>query len=332
MSFVVPCEKTLNGKKKREMNLKSYTDIFVIINVVPTFIVLIIGLILRYCFFKKSERLMLLIMKGIVSRKNIDKKCTYLVCNMKLPAPSSGLWRMVYKTTPFYLYSVFIIILCVYVFFLTAIIDVTYKCIHDPDLDCFKKKDDVKLSDNDEPPVNCSTISRDDFVTCYRLTFLDPERTFVGAATVYLLFKIANIGLLVVAHIMLSMAKVMKKRSSWLCFKLGFAFLIVVALFLPAMLSIYVVEVKSTFRKVSFTVLLQVIAVAVVVGYFVIAVPWEHFCGNDEYYEDVSLPDNDVGSGDDLPDNDDGSGDELIGFRRMSHDSVQQNYDNYGTI
>ncbi len=316
------------------MNLKSYAYIMAIMNVVPTSIVLIIGLILRYYFFKKSERLMLIIMKGIVSRKNIDKKCTYLVCNMKLPAPSSGLWRRFRRTTPFYLYSLFIIAMCVEVFLFTALIDVTYKCIHDPDLDCFKKKDDVKLTDTsaDNEPVNCSTISRDDFVICYRLTPFDPERAFVGAATAYLLFKMINIGLLVVAYIMLSMAQMMKKRSSWLCFKLGFTFFIVVALFLPAMLSIFVVEVESTFRKVSITVLLQVTAVAWVVGFFVIAIPWGHFHGNDEYYEDVSLPDNDDGNGDDLPDNDDGSGDELIGFRRMSHDSVQQNYDNYGTI
>ncbi len=245
--------------------------------------------------------------------------------------------------TGLYAYSGFIIGLCFQTFFLVAIVDVTYECIHDPDWDCFKKKDDVKLSNTyayNESPVNCSTISRDDFVTCYRLTFLDPERAFVGAATAYLLFKMINIGLLVVAHIMLSMAQIMTKITL-LYFKIGFAIFILVALCVPPILSIFVVEVESTFRKVSFTVLLQVIAVAVVVGYFVIAVPWEHFRGNDEYYENVSLPDNDDGSGDDLPDNDDGSGDDLpdnddgsgewIGIRE-SHDNVELNYDNYGTI
>ena len=91
--------------------------------------------------------------------------------------------------------SLFIVAICIQCFFLIAIVDVSYECIHDPDLDCFKKKDDVKLSDTvayDESPVNCSMISKDDFVICYRMTAFDPGRAFIGAAAGYLLFKMLN--------------------------------------------------------------------------------------------------------------------------------------------
>ena len=159
-------------------------------------------------------------------RRRHQKKCR----------PQTNLLRLqqetfLIKSTTFFFKSLLIISLCVQCFFLLAITDVTYQCIHDPDVDCFKKKDDVKLSDTnvyDESPVNCSLISRDDFVICYRISAFDAERAFIGAAAGYLLFKFLNFSFLVVSYIMIWMAQKFEKftfrclslwflSSFWLC-------------------------------------------------------------------------------------------------------------------
>ena len=266
------------------MNLKNYSGIIFAVTFVPAFIVFTTGVILWY-FYRKSERLMLIIMKGVISRKNIDKKPTYLICNRKLPSSSRR---------HFMLNSLCVIAICVQCFFLIAIVDVTYNCNNDPDLDCFKKKDDVKLSDTfayDESPVNCSTISKDDFLICYRISAFDPERAFIAAAAGYLLFKMLNFGLLVVAHTMLWIAQKFKKRTL-LLFKLGFCSFFTVVIYVPLILRIYVDDVESAFRKMSYTLLVQFGILLFVILHFVARLPWEKFCESVEYYGDASLPDN----------------------------------------
>ncbi len=269
------------------MDLTSYSTIIIIIVLLPLILVFIIGLIVWYCFRKSESFMLLTIMKGIISRKNIDKTPTYLICNRKL-SPSS-LYRFM-----LYLNSLFIIALCVQLCFLFAIVDVTYECINDPDMDCFKKKHDVKLSDTyayDASPVNCSTISKDDFVICYRLTAFDPGRAFVGAAAGYLSFKMVNFALLVVAYIMLWMAQKLETKKLFY-FKFGFLFFILIVILIPLTLRIFVDEVESAFRKVSYTVLFQFFLLLVVIIHFVVGLPWKVFAESDEYYGDVSLPSN----------------------------------------
>ncbi|CAB4044175.1 Hypothetical predicted protein, partial [Paramuricea clavata] len=195
--------------------------------------------------------------------------------------------------------SLFVIALCVQCFFLVAIVDVTYECIHDPDLDCFRKKDDVKLSDtpNDDSPVNCSTISSHDFVTCYRLTAFDPERAFIGAAAGYLLFKMLNFCLLIVAHSLLWAAK--KWGSKMVYIKFGLVIAFTMAICVPAILRIYLDEVESAFRKMSYTVLVQIGSLLCLLYYFV-ALPWDVFVKSEEYYGDASSPDNVDANGNEL--------------------------------
>jgi Na+/melibiose symporter-like transporter len=53
------------------MDYKSYTTIIFLITVVPAILVIIICLNV-WRRYPKSEELMLIIMKGIISRKNID--------------------------------------------------------------------------------------------------------------------------------------------------------------------------------------------------------------------------------------------------------------------
>ena len=228
---------------------------------------------------------MLIVMKGIITRKNLDRIPTYFVCNRKLPSSSRP---------HFFLQSVLIISSCVQFFFLLAITDVTYQCIHDPDVDCFKKKDDVKLSDTnvyDESPVNCSSISRDDFVICYRISAFDPEKAFVGAAAGYLLFKILNFVFLLVSHIMIWMAQKVK-RATFLCFKIVFVLIMFSVVFVPLILRVYVDEVESAVRKLSFTAFVQATIIALVVVYFIGQPPWEEFSEAEEYYDEVTLVNN----------------------------------------
>ena len=271
------------------MDLRSYTAIVFTVTFVPSVVVFIGGCVIWH-YYRKSERLMLIIMNGIISRKNIESKLTYLVCNRKLPFSSRH---------HFMLNSLFIVAICVQCFFAVAIFDVEYECRHDPDLDCFKKDDDVKLSSTfgyDESAVNCSTISKDDIVICYRITAFDPERAFIGAAAGYLLFKMLNFGLVIVAYSMVWVSQKWK-RKTLRNFKLVFSFSIIVVTFVPILLRIYVDHVESAFRKVSYIVLVQLTFVVVVILYFVASLPWEEFGESEQYYGDASKP-NDVESDD----------------------------------
>ncbi len=259
------------------MDLKSYIGIIFTITFVPAIVVLITGTIIWY-YYRKSEFLMLILMKGIISRKNTDEGPTYLVCNRKLPSSSRH---------HFMLNSIFIVAMCVQCFFILAIVDVSYECIHDPDLDCFKKRDYIKISDtfaDDGSAVNCSTISKEDFVICYRMTVFDPKRAFIGASAAYLLFRMTNFGLVIVAYTMLWVAQKWETKTLKY-FKLGFSLFVIVIVFVPLILKIYVDDVESAFRKMSYTVLVQFIFVVVVVVYFVARLPWEEFDESEEYYE-----------------------------------------------
>ena len=82
------------------------------------------------------------------------------------------------------------------------------------------------------------------------------------------------------------------KTKTFLYFKLGFSLFIIVVTFIPLILRIYVDEVESAFRKMSYTVLVQFVSVVIVVLLFVVRLPWEEFGECEEYYGDASLPNN----------------------------------------
>ena len=266
------------------MDLKSYTTIIFVTTFVPAAVIFFIGAIVGW-FHRESEALMLIVMKGIITRKNVDHRPTYFVCNRKLPSSSRQ---------HFFFKSLLIISLCVQCFFLLAITDVTYQCIQDPDVDCFKKKDDVKLSDTyayDESPVNCSSISIGDFVICYRISAFDPERAFIGAAAGYLLFKMLNFSFLLLSYIMIGMAQKFQTVTFW-WFKFVLSLILLILLFVPLILRVFVDEVESAVRKLSFTVFVQASIIGMVVIFFVAHLPWEKFRDTEEYYGEATSANN----------------------------------------
>ena len=139
--------------------------------------------------------------------------------------------------------------------------------------------------------MNCSSISSDDFVICYRISAFDPERAFIGAAAGYLLFKMLNFSFLLVSHFMIWMAAKVK-RVTFLCFKSVLFLIIFIVLFVPLILRVYVDEVESAVRKLSFTAFVQATIIGLVVNYFVIYPPWEEFSEAEEYYGEVTSANN----------------------------------------
>lgn len=225
-------------------------------------------------------------MKGIISKKNIDRRTTFLICNREvLPANEKF----------FMLSSLLMISICVQVFFLIAIVDMTYECVQIPDIDCFKKRDGVRISDTfayNESPVNCSTLSKDVLVTCYRITVLDPERAFTAAAATYLLLKILNFVFLVVSHVMLWIVKKWKGRTLTLI-QVIFSVFMAIVIWVPPILQIFLDEVDSAFRKLSYTVVTQLAVVVLFIAGYVFGIPWEEFRDRVEYFVDASEPIND---------------------------------------
>ena len=265
------------------MDLKSYAGIVLAACIVPAIMVIIVVIIISKYYENFLENLMPIIMKGTISKRNIDKKPTYLVCNRYLP-PHSRKY--------FIFYSFAIIFMCVQLFFLLAIVDVSYDCVHRPDIDCFKKKDDVKLTDTfayNESPVNCSSISRDDFVICYRVTFLDPQRAFIAAAAAYLLFKMLNFAFLVVSKVMLWITMKLEGMKLML-FRLGFSLFLTILVLVPLTLKVFLDEVESAFRKLSYTAVIQFLIVFLSIIFYLLRIPWEKFGKSDEYLIDASLP------------------------------------------
>ncbi|CAB4004777.1 Hypothetical predicted protein [Paramuricea clavata] len=275
-----PCKK--NGQNKgRRMDLVFYTAIIAALCFVPPIATFIIGGMV-WCCCRKGEGLTLIMMKSVISKKNIDKKAVYLVCDRKLPSSSRKY---------FMIYSLIILTICVQCFFLLAFFEVSFECKHDPDLDCFKEIDevafaDVKLSSFDQSPVNCSTLSKDDHVFCYRTTAFDPEKAFFSAAAAYLLFEMLNIGLVVIAHIMLFLAE---KLKSMLMIKIVLT-LIFVGFFVGIfVLRTQVDDFESATRKLPYTVLVQGMLVLLFIFFYVVMLPWGKI-GSEEYYGDASLP------------------------------------------
>ncbi len=223
---------------------------------------------------------MLIMMKSVISKMNIEGKPTYLAFNRKLPSSSRRY---------FMIYSFMILTICVQCFFLLVWFEVSYECINDPDLDCFKEIDDLTLSSVpfNQLPVNCSTISQDDSVFCYRKTVFDPEKAFFSAAAAYLLFELLNIVLVVVSHMMLFVAEKCKNMTMVKILITTFFLGILIGLFI---LRTQVDEFESATRKLSYTVLVQGILVVLLVFLYVVMLPWGLLGKSEEYYEDASLP------------------------------------------
>ena len=68
------------------MDFKSYTGTYFAITFVPAVLVFIFGCVIwKRWKWEKSELLMLFVMKGVITRKKIDKKPTFLVSTKILP-------------------------------------------------------------------------------------------------------------------------------------------------------------------------------------------------------------------------------------------------------
>ena len=223
---------------------------------------------------------MLIMMKSTISKMNIEGKPTYLVCRRKLPSSSRKY---------FMIYSLMIFTICVQCFSLLICLEVSHECINDPDLDCFKEIEEVTLSTAPlyELPVNCSAISQDDLVFCYRTTLFDPDKAFYGAAAAYLLFEWLNIVLVVLAHFMIFLAGKFKNMTvvkiviTIICFALTVGFFL---------LRTQLNEFKSVTRKISYTVLVQSGFVMLLIFLYVVMLPWRLLDKCEEYYAEASLP------------------------------------------
>ena len=259
------------------MDFKGYTGIYFALTFGPPAVVIIVGCIIWKCW-EKSELLMLFVMKGVISRKKIDKKATFLVCT-KILKPSSK--------DHFMITSLFIIAICFQCFLAIAIFEVAYECSHDSDLVCFLKDNDGTFGYNNSP-VNCSTITQDDIVICYRIAF-DSERALIGGGAAYLVFKTLNTFLTIIVYAMLLVtANVKKKTLVYIRAVVSLLIVVVVIVLLP--LSAYVNEVESAFRKVSYTAGVQFSLVALLTFFFLARLPWDELVDqrDEDYLTDAS--------------------------------------------
>ena len=255
------------------MNGQSWYRMIVAITFVPDSVLFIIFMIIWF-WFEKGEDWILMAMRNIITKKSIDQELKYLVCSRILPDDARN---------HFVFGSIAIVITCVHCTFVIAMIEQTYNCRHDPDLYCFK------IDWNLSPINNCSAISKDELVICYRIIAFDPEKTLIGASAGYLLFKILTTCLLVVGHIMVWLAQKWEVKTLQ-GFKCAFGFILCTGLNIIVYVSIFVHKVESTLQKFSITVLLQIELVILNLVYFVTVLPWEIFKDTDEYYGDASVP------------------------------------------
>ena len=255
------------------MNWLSLYGIIVAITFVPDSVLFIIFMIIWFCF-EKGDDWILMTMRNIITKKNIDQELKYLVCNRIFPD----------KARNYFVYgSIAVIVTCVHCTSIITMIEETYICRHDPDLYCFK------IDWNPLPINNCSAISKDESVICYRITAFDPEKILIGVSAGYLLFKILTVCLLIVAHIMLWLAQKWEMKTLRR-FKCALGFTLCAGLNVIVYVSIFVHKVESTLQKISITVLLQTELVILNLVYFVAVLPWEIFKDTDEYYGDASIP------------------------------------------
>ena len=261
------------------MNLAVYTALIGAMCFVPPTLTFVFGIIVWYCY-KKSAGFMLIMMKSTVSEMSIEGKPTYLVCRRKLPSSSRKY---------FMIYSLMIFTICVQCFSLLVCLEASYECINDPDLDCFKEIEEVTLSTAFVYgwPVNCSAISQDDLVICYRTTLFDPEKAFIAAAATYLLFQFLNIVLVVLAHLMIFLAGKFKNMTVVKIVITIIFFGLAIGFFL---LRTQLKELKSATRKISYTVLVQACFVMLLVFLYVVMLPWRLLDKREEYYAQASLP------------------------------------------
>ena len=276
------------NRSKEKMDLKFYTVLIAAVCFAPPVLTFIIGAMFWWCC-RKGESLMLILMKSVIVKRNIDKRPAYLICDRKLPSSSKKY---------FVIYSLLILTICVQCFFMLSFFELSFKCIDDPDLDCFKEKievnfniADIKLSTFDNSPVNCSSISPKENVFCYRITAFDPEKAFFSAAASYLLFELINIALIFIAHVMLFLAGKCKSMVMVKLFLVLFFSAIFAGIFV---LRTQVDEFHSATRKLSYTVIVQGLLVLFFVFFYVVLIPWGRF-EKEEYYGDASLPGN-IGS------------------------------------
>ena len=261
------------------MNLESYHRIFFVISFAP----FIPALFVCFCVVRasKEEKFILTFLKGIVTKKNNQKKPALFICGRKL---SISIQKY------FTLLSAFIFAACIQTVLNFCVIEISYECRDDPKLDCYKFEKNRKLGEI-VSIVNCTAISSADLVQCYRFVWFDSEKIFVAFSAAYLSFKILKIALLIVTNFMLWMASY-GTRVIYIC---KFVLLLIVggSLYLFIILSLTVKEFENTARNVSYPRFIQISLLITIICSYIVYIPWEKFDGLKEYLEEVSLPEED---------------------------------------
>ena len=258
------------------MNWQSYHNISGAIIVGAPSLVLFVGFYL--VMTSKNEWFILIALNGIVTKKNYQNTPGLFICGRKL-----SFSKRKYFVTP----SALIVGTCIQTVLYLCIIEVSYECRDDPKFDCYKVVRNLKFGEA-PPRVNCTAISSADLVQCYRLVLIDSEKIFIAFSAAYLLFKIFQIGLLIVTNFMLWIASKGKY-----CIKICQCCLVLVAVVIPCfflILPLKVKEFENSVRDMSFARFFQISFVITMIIFYIWFTPWKEFTGLPEYLENVSLP------------------------------------------
>ena len=272
------------------MNLISYNAILLAAIMIPFIIVFLV--IWRCLDNSKKESIILIVLKGMITRRNVGDAPMLLfqgrIVDPKSFTSHSAWLRPFGAMRAFFLVAIFFVSNSIQTTVTLVIFQVSYECNADPYLDCFLQHFDADVRPPwREYPVNCSAISHTELVVCYKLVILEPEYWFIAATSGYLLMKIMRVILDLFASFLLWAADrgmgFLKKIKRGIY--IAFAIILGIVLFL----SIYVEEFENATQKISWAHLIQIVFTVFLLPFSAFSIPWEDFANEAEYVDDASL-------------------------------------------
>ena len=270
------------------MNLMSYNAILLAPVIIPCTIVIVIG----FCFNNsKKESVILIVLKGMITRRNVGDVPMLLFQGRIIDSKSFTLDRRSLSfgaMQAFLLVALVFVVISIQTIISLVIFQISYECNADPYLDCFMRRfgADVKPIWR-EYPVNCSAISHTDIVICYKLVTFEPEYWFIAVSSGYLLMKIMRVILDLFASFLLWAAD---KRIGFLKkIKRGIYIAFAIILGIVISLIVYVQEFENVTQQISWVHLIQIVFTVCSLPFSAFSIPWEDFANKAEYVDDASL-------------------------------------------
>ena len=273
------------------MNLQEYNEILVILVCSPLGLFFLLVLCLWKWRAHRNE-FVLLVLKGIVMKRNIDGNSRYLFCGRVIKNDNKNGFRELNIMKSLLIVSAYVVTVTLQTVLVVGTFQLSYDCVEESNVDCFKRRlgEKIELFPN-ESPLHCPSVPMTQLVFCYRTVAVEVENWFATFTAAYILVRMMRFIMFILTWLLLRKNKPcpifpLVSTISFISFLIYFVTLgaIVVVIFFSA----FYTDFAYATRHLSLSEIMQIIFILLLFPLFTLAVKWNALADDCEYYVDVT--------------------------------------------